>query len=551
LASLPGLEGSSQARDPRAPVRGRAAALSAGLVVGFLLVGYAALRAFELAPRSAPIARQVAEVEQAAPKGWRTRVQLGEARVLARLLPMHGEPALEEFRAHALRARYGLPEGEPWRLYLWLEGPSAEPVVVDTAHVGTELAPFADLAPRPEGPDPVHALFAEAPGALEVEHARPMVLWGRLSGSAPELELEGGEHEGVGVLELEDASDAPRWYAGTARPPEDAEGLEDQVARLERELERERTRRAEREQAFLEFSRLLGELPAGKQLGLGPAEVAGTPPPPTPEEQARLDAEQKAHERAAELGRSLSVLMRLEGLRGLDLLEAGTLLPGPPAAIGPVVFRCLDERGLLTGSMRAERLRLEGSQAAHTLTLVLEQGFESRGGERVPFADGVRRITLQDVDPEPWLKDCPELFDSADLARANDDGLWSLAAVRRELNRLLAMDTRLGWYRLHSLGGVRGNELVDVQLEEFEPGGRLQRRLFADHLRLSLEDGSVVLELRDGAYVRGSEKQPFRDGVHRILLPTADVAAWRAAELPGFSAPPARKTATEETPPGG
>jgi hypothetical protein len=287
----------------------------------------------------------------------------------------------------------------------------------------------------------------------------------------------------------------------------------------------------------MEFCRLLGELPAAWELGLGPAEVAGSPP--SPEEQARLEAEEKARERAAELGRSLAVLMRLEGLRGLDLLESGTLLPGPPAAIGPVVFRCLDERGHLTGSVRAERLRLEASQAAHTLTLVLEQGFESRGGERVPFAEGVRRITLQDVDPEPWLKDCPELFDSTDLARANDDGTWALSAVRRELNRLLGLDSHLGWYRLHSLGGVRGTELVDVQLEEFEPGGRLVRRLFADRMGLALEDGSIVLELFDGAFVRGEEKQPFRDGLHRIVLPAVDVAAWRSSALPGFSKPPA------------
>jgi len=519
--------------------------------VGLLLLGYAALRVFELAPRTTPVARQTVQPEPPASEAWRARVTLGEARVEGRLLPLHGEPALEEFRAHALRARYALPEGEPWRLYLWLAEPSATPVVVDSARVGAELVPFAELVPASAGIDPIYALLAAAPGALEVEHARPMVLWGRLTATAPELELTSAGRAGVGALEQEDASDAPRWYAGTARPRAEAEGLEDEVARLERELARERARRAEREQAFLEFSRLLGELPAGKQLGLDPAELAGSPAPPSPEEEARLAAEERARARAAELGRSLSLLMRFEGLRGLDLLEAGTLLPGPPSAMGPVVFRCLDERGLLTGSVRAERLRLEASRAAHTLTLVLEQGFESHGGERVPFTDGVRRITLRDTDPEPWLAECPELFDSAELARANDDGLWPLAAVRRELNRLLALDTGPGWYRLHSLGGVRGTELVDVQLEEFEPAGRLARRMFADRLRLSLEDGSVVLELRDGAYVRGGEKQPFRDGLHRIVLPAADVAAWRAAALPGFAAPPARETAAKDTAPGG
>jgi hypothetical protein len=526
--------------------RGRAGGFSAGLVVGFLLLGYAALRVFELVPRSSPVTLESAAERHEPPAlAWRAHVTLGEARVLALLLPLHGEPALEEFRAHALRARYGLPEGEPWRLYLSLEVPCATTVVVSSAHVGEELVPFAALARAPEGIDPVHALLSSTPGALEVARARPMVLWGRLPTDAPVLALASAELSGEGELTQEDASAVPRWYAGTERPRVEPEESRDEIARLERELERERTRRAEREQAFLEFSRLLAELPAGKELGLRPEE----PAPPTPEEEERLAAEERARARAVELGRSLRVLMRLEGLRGLDLLEAGTLLGGSPSAIGPVVFRCLDERGRLAGSVRAERLRLEGSVAAHTLTLVLEQGTENRGGEPVPFESGVRRITLQDVDPEPWLEECPELFESPDLADQRDDGRWALAEVRRELNRLLALDTRMGWYRLHSLGGVRGTELVDVQLEELEPAGHLQRRLFADRLQLLLEDGSVVLDLHDGAFVRGSEKQPFRDGRHRIVLPAANVAAWRASVLPGFAEPPAlEKPAPGATP---
>lgn len=528
---------------------GRAGGFSTALVVAFLLLGYAALRVFELVPSSSPATLESAAepLERPAQLAWRAHVTLGEARVLALLLPLHGEPALEEFRAQALRARYELPEGEPWRLYLSLEEPSATPVLVSSAHVGEELVPFAALARAPAGIDPVHALLAAAPGVLEVARARPMVLWGRLSADAPVLALASAEHAAVGTLAEEDATAAPRWYAGTERPRAEPEALGDEIARLERELEHERTRRAEREQAFLEFSRLLAELPAGKELGLR-LEEPDAPAPLSPEEEERLVAEESARTRAAELGRSLRVLMRLEGLRGLDLLEAGTLQSGPPPAIGPVVFRCLDERGRLAGSVRAERLRLEGSVSAHTLTLVLEQGSESRGGEPIPFDGGQRRITLQDVDPEPWLAECPELFESADLADHRDDGRWALTEVRRELNRLLALDTRMGWYRLHSLGGVRGTELVDVQLEELEPAGHLQRRMFADRLQLLLEDGSVVLDLRDGAFVRGGEKQPFRDGRHRIVLPAANVAAWRASALPGFSDPPAlEKPAQEET----
>jgi hypothetical protein len=525
--------------------RGRAGLFSLGLLVGFLLLGYAALRVIELAPHGAPgVARPAdAPAERPALGSWRAEVALGAARVRARLLPLHDEPALEEFRALALRERYALPEGAPWRLYLSLAEPlppeAAETLVV-TARVGAALVPFAELARAPAGPDPVHTLLAAAPAPLVAGQARPLVLWGVLSADdpAPVLELRAGEISGTGPLERDDELAAPRWYAGHALPEREERSPEEEIARLEVELARERTRRAEREQAFQEFTRILSELPVGQELGLTPEALAAAPREPTPEELAAEAEAAAARERAEELGRAVSVLMRLEGLRGLDLLEPGTLLDGPPSAIGPVLFRCLDERGALTGSVRAERLRLEASVSARTLTLVLEDGFESRGGERSAFPDGVRRITLSEVDPEPWLRDCPELFEPFDRTLVEDDGRWKLADVRRELNRLLALDTRPGWFRLHSLGGVRGTEFQDVQLEELEPEGKLARRIFADRMQLVLEDGHVVLELFDGAYVRGGEKTAFRDGRHRVVLAGVALEPWRAARLPGLSEPP-------------
>ncbi len=535
---------------------GRAGAFSFGLVVGALVLGYAALRLFELAPRSGapapgPDAERGPPVEAEA---WRAQVTLGTARIQARLLPLHDEPVLEEFRAAALRQRYGLPAGRPWRLYLALEEATDAPVRVRAARVAG-LAPFVELAAAPTGIDPVYALLAAAPGALEFGHVRPVVLWGPSVLEGDVLQIEGETATGSGLLARAPPAGGeepvPRWYAGRALPRGAPRSLEQEVARLEGELERERTRRAEREQAFLEFSRLLGELPGGRELGLAPGALATVAAPPSPEEQERLAAERDARARAEVLARSLSVLMRLEGLRGLDLMDAGTLQPGPPSALGPVVFRCLDERGQLTGSLRAERLRLSGSHSAHTLTLVLEDGFESRAGAREPFENGERRITLRDVDPEPWITECPELFAPEELARAHDDGRWVLSEVRRELNRLLALDPRLGWYRLHSLGGVLGAELRDVQLEQLQPDGHVERRLFADRLTLALEDGSLVLELTDGAFVRGEEKQPFRNGRHRIVLPGVAQEAWSAARLPGFAPTPAREKAAEPAPAGG
>ncbi|MEQ1893484.1 MAG: hypothetical protein ABL998_13130, partial [Planctomycetota bacterium] len=341
----------------------------------------------------------------------------------------------------------------------------------------------------------------------------------------------------------------PRSFARLEAPAARSAGeesLAEEVARLRQELARERELRAERELAFQAFRHQLTDLEGLRDRLLGKPEVNEALAALTPEEAAARAADEASRARAAEIGLALSVRMKLEGLRGLDLLESGALLSGPPAAIGPVVFRVLDERGRLTGSLNAARLRLEASVAARTLTLVLEDGFESQGGERVPFLGGARRITLVDVDPEGWFDDFPELFEGPESGRVDDDGRWRLADVRRELNRLFALDTSAGWYRLHSLGGVRATRLNQVQLEELEPSGRVRRRYFADSLELTLEDASLVLLLKDGAIVRGEEKQPFKDGVYRLVLPGVAPEAWRAAALPGLAEPPASGKAQEE-----
>jgi hypothetical protein len=97
--------------------RGRAPGFSLGLLIGFLLLGYAGVRALELLPRGGGATRHGDAPEHPTVlETFAARVPLGAASVVARLLPLHDEPALEEFRARALRERYGLPDGRPWRL---------------------------------------------------------------------------------------------------------------------------------------------------------------------------------------------------------------------------------------------------------------------------------------------------------------------------------------------------------------------------------------------------------------------------------------------------
>ncbi len=252
-----------------------------------------------------------------------------------------------------------------------------------------------------------------------------------------------------------------------------------------------------------------------------------------------------AVQRAERMVPALQGLLLAEGVRGWQVVTLGRL---GERAVGPVVLRVLDERGRPAGLVAAERLRLEASRAGRTVTLVLEEGREERGGVSLPFEGalsveasgahlrgGVRRIEVTGVAVEPWLEALPELFREEDLRPALDDGLWDLVAVRQELNRLLAEQEASGRWRLGGLGGVVGTELRDVQLVELDAEGRPARRLFADRLVLeSAPAGGLRLRLHDGVQHRGQEQTPFLDGLFTIALPRADAATWRRVGLPGM-----------------
>jgi len=342
-------------------------------------------------------------------------------------------------------------------------------------------------------------------------------------------------------LALLSRADVPTGGAETSVPV-DALALRRENEALKAELVREHTARLEREREWLAYNRTLAKMgftpragAFGVDLKLVPeaaeAEAEGEPQPP-----ATPTAEpDPAAARAEELARAVRAFLVLADLKSYDLIDAGGLVEDPPyRGIGPVVFRLLDDRGRLAGGLFAKLLRMEGSRSGRTVTLILSDGYESHGGRRTPFESGVLRIPVPFLDPEPWFEECPELFPEKAFADVEDDGLWDREALRRALNRLLALDTGAGWYRLRGIGGVVRDQLTDVQLEELDSGGRLTRRLFADRMRMRPEPPGVVLLLENGVVVRGDEKEPFREGSYRIYLPRAAVEEWRDAAMPGF-----------------
>lgn len=325
--------------------------------------------------------------------------------------------------------------------------------------------------------------------------------------------------------------------------------LEEAGARAARELDR----RVEREQQFLGFQRGVASLAPGAMLGQGSAfdealrEALGLEPPEgsagalaqesveAREARERAEREQAFLDDAADRTRRFNALLRVHGVFGLDLVEAGLV---HERGWGPVVFRTLDGDGRLAGSLSAAALHLSGSRSGRTLTIALLAGKESSGGEERPFAGGERRIALRHVDPVPFAEAFPELFDDGELQSPVDDGRWSLPLVRLRLNELLAESAVGERHRVSFLGGVLGDELRDLALEVHDQDGRVQRLLFADRARLSLEGNLALLDLFDGSSSRGDVQAPFLDGRLRIALPRVDGRRWREAGLPGLAPPP-------------
>jgi hypothetical protein len=381
--------------------------------------------------------------------------------------------------------------------------------------------------------------------------------------------------------------------------------LTQQLEALDGALASEQELRYAREREWLEFTQLVGSLglesappipeflarssatgtgaesPSGTAPGTSIAEGSGTDDPSTADSAAHdegaIDSRLARATRALdERGRSiraiLAALLSAEQVHSLDFREVGRPHTHEGrGVVGPVVARLVDDRGHLVGGLFAERLWIEVSRSARCVTLVLENGYETRGGVREDFAvesraprqadepgdpaaegagteasderapvvraepRGVQRIFLPSVDPEPWLEALPEIIDEGPLVQLIDDGVYDLVALRLALNELLrkaGTEAGEGW-RLRALGGVQSGVLRDVQLVEHAADGTVTRRLFADRLEVHRSDRAIELLLEKGSQERSGRLAPFLEGRYRVALPRARADEWVAAGVPG------------------
>jgi hypothetical protein len=317
--------------------------------------------------------------------------------------------------------------------------------------------------------------------------------------------------------------------------------LEDAVERLRSELDLRAEARLEREREWLRYTQGFTALAqvSGANLPEFHPEVPPDPqaPPPEASPEPLIDVEKMAA-RSHAVFLALRSLFTIEQVVGFDLLESGNVHGG---WTGPVVLRVLDDRGRPLGAISADRLRLEASRAARTVTIVLENGFERRAGVKSAFEGsppdedgrgGVRRVVLPDTDPKPWLDAVPELFRAEDRVEPIHDGSVDLVRLRSTLNQLLREDSPHGGYRVQGIGGVQVSVMRDVALDRIGSDGKIERRLFADRMAVLREEKGLMILLEGGSQVRGDRKTPFLDGRYRIFLPRASAEAWIEAGVP-------------------
>jgi hypothetical protein len=115
-------------------------------------------------------------------------LDLGGAQLVFWLAPWEPDAERQAFQAQALRARYGLSEGEPWRLRLEWRGGADSAQRLDVASIAIEDTAGPALAPLrlSSDLDPLATLLAPPAQALSPGRALDLCLWGRTPGEGPQ-----------------------------------------------------------------------------------------------------------------------------------------------------------------------------------------------------------------------------------------------------------------------------------------------------------------------------------------------------------------------------
>ena len=174
--------------------------MRSGPILLLLPLAFLALGVVLLAKRSGSPRTESVEVDAHRPEtlaGFTGSARHAGGELTVTITPLHELPSRQRFDAEVLRARFGLDEGEPWRVVLELSCDATDELALDGASV---VAGAARLVPLPRSPsaggapDPLGVLLGTAPAGVAPCGRAQLFLFGPrpAEGAGARLELADG-----------------------------------------------------------------------------------------------------------------------------------------------------------------------------------------------------------------------------------------------------------------------------------------------------------------------------------------------------------------------
>lgn len=203
------------------------------------------------------------------------------------------------------------------------------------------------------------------------------------------------------------------------------------------------------------------------------------------------------------------------------------------AELKDVILLSWDESGKLSSLINAATVSLELHKMSHTVIMNFKEGSRTlSGSSRIAIPAAGLRLEFSEVNIDVWTEQFPELL-------AQTQPVLSSSADRNSEEVKVALDTLISqrgsfsYYKLSSLGEVNGDELRYVQINWHDNSGRLVKTIEADSLLVILhKSGSVELQMRNGAFLSGSQRSPFSSDRFSLHLPRQNMKQWRDSIVP-------------------
>jgi hypothetical protein len=154
------------------------------------------------------------------------------------------------------------------------------------------------------------------------------------------------------------------------------------------------------------------------------------------------------------------------------------------------------------------------------------------GSSKIAIPDAGVRLEFSEVNIDVWTEQFPELLVQTQSVLSSSADRNS-EEVKVALDTLISQRGSFSYYKLSALGEVNGDELRYVQINWHDNSGRLVKTIEADSLLVVLhKSGSVELQMRNGAFLSGSQRSPFSSDRFSLHLPRQNMKQWRDSIVP-------------------